>query len=173
MRVFILLIIAAAATAANGKKSSIEEPLVSYDKVHTLVTSSVELGVDLVKFGSYKIEESLNGETKKVYSKFVNRLEEYSTMVWTMVAPVRALTVTAFGTVMSVVKNRYDAFNKLNHQYVDPIVVDFEGQFPSSAGLVGHELVDRLFVAVWIYYFFKCSIRLAFRKCGGCCKKTK
>ena len=109
-----------------------------------------------------------------MYGKFVHHVVEYRDMVWGLIknSPLRGIVVGIAGTVMGVAKNRYDAFNKLNHQFIDPIVVDFEARYPSSAGLLGHELIDRALVAVWVYYFVKCTLRLLCRKCGACSRKN-
>jgi hypothetical protein len=159
--------------AVVGQVNSSSEPLVSLDSVSNLVVSSVELGADLVKFGSSKLQESLSGEPRKVYDKFVVHADNYKTMVvkWYAESSVTAgVTENVLKPVIGVLKGRYDAFNKLNHQYLDPIVEDFEARYPSSTGLLGSELVDRALVIVWMYMCLRYVLGIM---CRGCCNKNR
>ena len=150
-----------------------QEPLVSFDSVSTLVWTSAELSVDLIKFGSCKLQESLSGEPRKVYDKFVDHAEHYKTMVvdWYSESSVSVgLRDSVIKPLIAVLKGRYDAFNKLNHQYLDPVLDDFEARYPKSTGLFGSELVDRILVVVWIYMCIRYVVGIM---CGGCCKKNR
>jgi hypothetical protein len=150
--------------------ASCRPALVSVDKVWDITTSSVELGYDLLRFGSSKIQETLTGDAREMYAKYVERIVEYRELVGDKInnSPARGIFLSFTSTIASALKNRYDAFNKLNHQYIDPIVVDFESRYPNSAGLLGHELGDRVLVAFWLYMFVKCTLRLVCRQCGAC-----
>ena len=159
--------------SSQVNSASHPEPLVSFDRVSQLVWTSVELGTDLVKFGSSKLQESLSGEPRKVYDKFVDHADNYKIMVveWYKESPVSiGVSESVIKPVMSVLKGRYDAFNKLNHQYIDSLVDDFETRYHESSGLFGSELVDRILVVVWMYLCVRYAVGVM---CGGCCKKNR
>ena len=170
MRIFILCAILAGGQQIQAYH---EEPLVSFERVSNLVWSSVELGTDLVKYGSSKLQESLGGEPRKIYDKFTDHADKYKGMIveWYTESPVVAgVSDNVVKPVISVLKGRYDAFNKLNHVYLDDIVDEFNNRFPQSAGLFGSELIDRLLVMVWLYLCFRFVMRVM---CRGCCKNKR
>lgn len=170
-------IFAVAAVAMNSSSSLVaasskDEALVSFNRMTDLVWSSIELGSDLVKFGSTKLQESLTGEPKKVYDRFVDHSVEYKGMVaewYRNSALVAGVTDNLVKPIAGVLKGRYDAFNKLNHMYLDPIVEDFEDRYPGSAGLLGSELIDRALVVIYLYMCVRFALQLM---CGGCCRKN-
>jgi|LauGreDrversion4_2_1035121.scaffolds.fasta_scaffold34195_3 hypothetical protein len=168
MKTFLLCMILATGSQVEASRDG---PLVSFERVSSLVWSSVELGTDLLKFGSTKLQESLSGEPRKIYDKFADNADKYKGMVvewYSESAVVSSVDDNLVKPVMSVLKGRYDAFNKLNHVYLDGIVDEFENRFPNSAGLFGSDLIDRTLVVVWLYMCVRCVMNTM---CRGCCKR--
>ncbi len=148
------------------------EPIVSLDKVISLVKSTTDLGIDSAKFVSVKIEEALSDSHRVHYSKFAQHVHEYKELVVEMYkkSPLKVSVEIITGTVMGVVAQVYERLNRLNHLYLDSVIEEFEYRFPSSSGLLGQELIDRALTFLWLFLSIRCVLKLVFcrGRCGGC-----
>jgi hypothetical protein len=140
----------------SGHQSGVN-PLISVDKVTDLVYSTASLSLNMFKFTSDKIEESLTGEPKNIYRKFTNHCAEYIDMIVNMwntspaIAPVRNVV----GIVTGHVINQYQRISKLSGKIIDPIVQQFEERYPASKGLIGSSILDRFLLIGWVYWMWK------------------
>lgn len=157
----------------HSSSAQYEEPLVSLDKVTGIVKATAGLGMDSIKYVSFKIEHALSEEHKSVYSDFTRRVVEYRKLVVETYTHSVAKKVvdTVVGTGMGIVFQLYERLNNLNHTYLDGIVEEFEYRFPKSSGLLGQELADRVLTVMWLVFATKTAFKLVF--CNKCCRKSK
>ena len=155
----LLVFSAVCAILASGSQT----PLVSVTKLSELVTDSVALSVDMTKFASAKIEESLSGQPKEIYSHFTRQVVGYKKMVADAYAasPVSSIVAKSVGIVFTLAAEQYNRINSLSARIIDPIVREFETKFPASKGLVGPSIADRLLLGFWLVWFVKFAARLA------------
>lgn len=152
------------------------KPLLSVNTVTEVVKTSVGLSLDIAKFSSYKVEQSLPQEARKHYVKFTTHCQDYSQMVQEFFAtnPVVANLKNVAGMAYEFLSNMYERANAQSAKIIDPVVLEFEKKYPSSAGLIGASLLDRLLVAVWLVWFFRTAGGLTIRLLGcKTCSKTK
>lgn len=146
--------------------------LISVDKVTDLVYSTASLSLNMFKFTSDKIEESLTGEPKTIYRKFTNHCAEYIDMIVNMwnTSPALAPVRNVFGIVTAHVINQYQRISNLSGKIIDPIVQDFEDRYPASKGLIGSSILDRFLLIGWVYYMWKMVVCLSAWAMGcRCC----
>ncbi len=157
MRVTVLLVALAMASAARS-------PLISVSKVTDLATTSASIALDLAKFTSNKIEESLSGEPRRIYHEFTVHFHGYLRMLqeWWSTGTIGPHVMNGVGFIVAVVKTNYERVNILSARIIDPIVNDFEKRYPSSEGLIGSSVLDRLLLAIWLMYFVKFAFRTVF-----------
>ena len=177
MKVLIPILSAVTLVAASSHTDRRHSPVVSLSKVTDLITDSFSLGLDLITFSSNKLEESLTGEPQKIYGKFVHHTTEYRDMVteWWSTSRVGTTVTAGLGVVASFALQQYQRMNKVSARILDPVVHEFEGRFPSSQGLVGASLGDRLLLIVWLVWLTRTSIRLTGQVLFGCkgCRKSR
>ena len=161
MRIVVLFFIGCLAAGAA-------KPLISVNTVTEVVKTSVGLSVDIAKFSSYKVEESLPQEARKHYIKFTSHCQEYAKMVQEFFATnvVVGNLKNVAGMVIEFVSNIYERANAQSATIIDPVVHELEQRYPSSAGLIGASLLDRLLVSVWLVWFFRTAARLTMRLLG-------
>jgi hypothetical protein len=153
-----LLIVGVLCVLTSGSQT----PLVSVSKLSELVSDSVSLTVDLTKFTSVKLEESLSGQPKHIYAQFTNKAVTYKKMVKDTYAasPVSGVVQKAAGAVWTVATEQYTRINALSGKIIDPLVNEFETRFPASKGLVGPSVADRLLVLFWLVWCIRRAARL-------------
>ena len=150
-------------------------PLISVYKVTELVSSTASLSLNMVKFTSDKIEESLTGEPKNIYRKFTKHCAEYTDMIVKMwktspaIAPVR----NVLGIVTGHVVDQYQRISKLSGRIIDPIVHQFEERYPASKGLIGSSILDRFLLISWVYWMWKMVVCVSAWTMGCRCCSVK
>jgi hypothetical protein len=159
MRVSILFLVGCFAIASAAKT-----PLISVSKVADLASTSASLTVDLVKFSSNKIEESLTGEPRRIYHQFLVHLDGYMRMVqeWWSTGFVGSQVMNAVGFVTAVLTTNYERVDSLSARILDPVVSEFEKRYPSCSGLLGPSILDRLLLALWLVFFIRFTLRTLF-----------
>lgn len=160
MRVSTLFVIGCLAIAADASS----KPLISVSKVTELATTSASLTLDIVKFSSSKIEESLSGEPRRVYNAFTLHVQTYLAMVkdWWSTGIVGSNVRNAWGFTVAIVSANYERINSLSSRIMDPVVSEFEKRYPSCEGLVGPSILDRLLLALWLVFFVRFTVRTLF-----------
>jgi hypothetical protein len=150
-----------------------QQPIMSLEKITTVLSATKDLTIDSVKFVSFKIEEALPEPHNDTYGKFVAHADEYTTMVGDMYrrSVVKPAVDVVYRTVFGLITKTYERLNNFNHMYLDALVQEFEHKFPTSRGLLGRELVDRVLTITWVYWSIKCALKLMCRKCSS--KKCK
>jgi hypothetical protein len=173
MRAFPLLAIGCLFKTIDAHSEHGPIPLVSVSKVTDFVMTSVYLTVDAVKFTSSKIEDTLPGEAQMQYKKFTMHCSEYLKMVQTwwatnaIVGMLRTTTLMIFGKLTAI----YERADTNSARIIDPVVAEFEARYPSSSGVIGKSLLDRLLLIYWLDWFIRFVARCIFRSSGV--KKAK
>lgn len=149
MKFSALLFLVASTPAAMATR-----PLVSVAAVTELASDSFTLTYDLIRFSSIKIEESLSGEPRTIYSEFTKKCVAYKAMVvdyWTahpaVGDSVKGITAIAY--------EQYATLNILSARILDPLMKEFEEKCPSSKGMIGSGLADRLLLATYLIWFVR------------------
>lgn len=168
MRVFSALVVLGVVSA-----SDFGEPIVSLEKITSLVKSTADLGIDSVKFVSVKFEEALSDAHRPYYTKFTDHVSEYKVLVIKHYKKsfLKPLVDTVISAVFGTVLNVYETLNNLNHKYLDSLIEEFEYRFPSSSGLLGQELIDRALTFAWLFLSIKWVLNFVF--CRRCCKASR
>lgn len=122
--------------------------------VTELASDSLSLTYDLIRFSSVKIEESLSGEPKKIYSEFTKKCVAYKAMVVDFWNPQPAL-IDIMKSITAIAYEQYATLNTLSARILDPLMNEFEKKFPSSERMIGTGLADRLLLATYLIWFVR------------------
>jgi hypothetical protein len=134
-------------------------PVVSVSKLVELVSHSASLSYDIALFTSDKLEASLSGEPRRIYSEFTKHCIQYKGMIMNYWKSSQALQ-DALGFVYMTVGQQIERANEFSGRILNPLVAEFEKRYPSSKGLVGETVLDRVLLGYWLVVFVRLMLRL-------------
>ena len=154
MRPILLYMLAAAGVADKP------QPILTVDRVSGMLLDTLHLGINALVFTSMKLEDSLTA-FQPTYSKFRVHSTQYATMVAEAysTSPTVGLLRDCFGAVAQVVFSNWKVMEARVNPGLDKVVEDFESHFPTSKGLIGETLLDRILLGLWLYWLVAKAMR--------------
>jgi hypothetical protein len=135
------------------------DEIVSSDRFMEFVGSTIFLTRDMGSFVIQKTVELLPEEYRGLAQNYTAQLAGSSSSIFN--ATISALHPT-LALIVSSLRRGYEELNRQSAQVIDPLVREFEKQYPSSAGKVGSNLFDRFLLIMWLLSLVRLTF-LSFR----------